>query len=220
MRMTLVDEIARGLNAAGVPPDFGPDRSPLLILILCALACGRPVSGDQVDKMAAALDLATEDAHQFLDGICERDGAGRIVWTMGLSMNDHWDHQFYVNGTPLRTWCAWDTLFLPALLIRTARIVSFSPGRKTEVRVTVSPAKVEWACPETAVVSIVNLGRGHQATSSIEAIWSNFCHQAYFFPTEQEAEEWAGDKENISILSVEEAYELGKRTFSKLLSYA
>ena len=85
---------------------------------------------------------------------------------------------------------------------------------------TVSPAQVEWACPETAVVSIVNPGGGDQHTSSVEAIWSNFWHQVYFFPTEQEGEEWAEDKENISILSVEEAYELGKRTFSKLLSYA
>ena len=75
------------------------------------------------------------------------------------------------------------------------------------------------------MVSIVNLVTGDQDnssqdTSSIEAIWSNFCHQVYFFPSAQEAEEWAEDKENISILSVEEAYELGKQAFSKLLSYA
>ena len=216
----MVDEIASGLNAMGIPPDFGPYRSRLLLRVLKRLACGRPVTRDQVDQMAADLGLATEDPHQFLDGICERDGAGRIVGAMGLSLNGQWAHQFYVNGTPLRTWCAWDTLFLPALLKRTASIVSFSPGSKKEVRVTVSPEQVEWACPKTAVVSIVNVGTGDQDTSSIRAIWSNFCHQVYFFPSEQEAEEWAEHKENISILSVEEAYELGKRTFSKLLSYA
>ena len=225
MRTTLVDEIAQGMNAAGIPPDFGPERSALLIRVLRTLACGRPISVDQVDKMAADIGLATQDAHQFLEGICERDDAGRIVGTMGLSLNGHWAHQFYVNGTALRTWCAWDTLFLPALLKRTASIVSFSPGSKKEVRVTVSPAQVEWTCPKTAVVSIVNLVTGDQDNSSqdtpsIEAIWSNFCHQVYFFPTAQEAEEWAEDKENISILSVEEAYELGKQAFSKLLSYA
>ena len=220
MRTSLVHEIALGLHAAGITPDFGPQWSPLLLRVLRTLACRRPVSEDQVDKMAADRGLATEDAHQFLDKICERDGAGRIVGTMGLSMNGRWAHQFYVNGTPLRTWCAWDTLFLPALLKRTAGIVSFSPRRKKEVRVTVSPAQVEWAYPTTAVVSIMNPGIGAQHTSSVEGIWSNFCRQGYFFPDEEEAEEWAEDKENISILSVEEAYELGNRTFSTLLAYA
>jgi hypothetical protein len=62
-------------------------------------------------------------------------------------MNDLWDHQFYVNGTGLRTWCARDTLFFPTLLKRTASIASFSPRIKREVRVTVSPEQGEWACP-------------------------------------------------------------------------
>ena len=83
-----------------------------------------------------------------------------------------------------------------------------------------SPNRVEWSCPSEAVVSIVTIDGKSQDTGSMEAVWSNFCHQVYFFPTEQEAEEWAEDRENISILSVEEAYELGKRTFSKLLAYA
>jgi len=204
----------------GIPPDFGPDRFRLLLRVLKTLACGRPVNRHQVVQIAADLDMSPKEAHEVLAGVCERDAEGRILGSMGLSLNDQWASRFYVNGTQLRTWCAWDSLFLPPLLNRTASIVSFSPRRKKEVRVTVSPAQVEWACPKTAVVSIVNLGTRDQDTSSVEAIRSNFCHQVYFFPTEQEAEEWAEDKENISILSVEEAYELGKRTFSKLLSYA
>ena len=204
----------------GIPPDFSPGRSRLVLRVLKRLACGRPVTRDQVDQMAADLDMIPEEAHGFLAQVCERDYEGRILNSMGLSLSDRWAHRFYVNGTQLRTLCAWDSLYLPPLLNRTASIVSLSPASKKEVRVTVSPEQVEWACPETAVVSIVTLGIGHQDASFVETLWSNFCHRVYFFPTEQEAEGWAEDKENISILSVEEAYELGKRTFSKLLSYA
>lgn len=220
MVTTLVDGIVSGLDAMGTPPDFGRGRSRLLLRVLERLACGRPVSHDQVDQMAADLDVSAEQAHEFLDEVCERDAEGRILGCMGLSLNDRWPHRFYVNGTALRTWCAWDTLFLPRLLKRTASVVSFSPDSKKEVRVTVSPEQVEWACPETAVVSIVNLDAGDQDTCSVESIWSKFCQQVYFFPARQDAEAWAEDQENISILSVQEAYELGKRKFSKLLSYA
>lgn len=45
---------------------------------------------------------------------------------MGLSLNDH-PHQFEVGGRELRTWCAWDTLFLPPMLGQTAYVVPRDP---------------------------------------------------------------------------------------------
>ena len=220
METTLVDDIVAELGALGTPPDFGPGRSQLLLRVLERLGCGRPVTKGQVEDMIAGLDISQDEAQKFLDGLCERDAGGQIIGCIGLSLNGQWPHRFYVNGTALRTWCAWDTLFLPTLLNRTASIVSFSPASKKEVRVTVSPVQVEWTCPRTAVVSIVNLNLADRDTCSVESIWSNFCQQVYFFPAQQDAEEWATDKENISILPVDEAYALGKQYFSKLLSYA
>jgi len=220
MEPTLVDDIVAELGALGIPPDFGPGRSQLLLRVLERLGCGRPVTEGQVHGMIADLDISQDEAEEFLDGFCERDAGGRIIGCMGLSLSGRWPHRFYVNGTALRAWCAWDTLFLPTLLNRTASIVSFSPASKKEVRVTVSPVQVEWTCPNTAVVSIVNLNLADRDTCSVKSIWSTFCQQVYFFHTQQDAEEWAADKEYISILPVEEAYELGKRYFSKLLSYA
>ena len=215
-----VDEIVSGLNAVGIPPDFGPARSRLLLRVLKMLACGRPVLRDQVDQMAADLDMSPEEAHKFLAEVCERDAEGRILGSMGLSLNDQWANHFYVNGTQLSTGCAWDSLFLPPLLDRTASTISCSPRDKKQVRVTVSPDRVEWSCPSGAVVSIVTIDGESQDTNSIEATWGRFCHQAYFFASREEAQAWAEDKENIVILSLEEAYELGKRTLSKLLTYA
>jgi hypothetical protein len=51
-------------------------------------------------------------------------------------------------------------------------------------------------------------------------VWSQFCHQVYFFATQAEAEEWAKDRENIEILSVAEAFELGELAFSSVIQYA
>ena len=219
MTTAMVDEIVHNLYEPSLPLDFGPGRSRLLIRVVRTLACGRPVTVDQVDQMAARLDMSPVDARQFLKQVSERDAEGRIIGALGLSLHDQWAHRFYVNGIPLRTWCAWDALFLPPILNRNASIVSFSPVGRKEVRLTVSPHQVEWSYPEGAVVSMVDFGEFGPGASSVEAIWSSFCHRGYFCPTEQEAEEWAEDQENISILSVEEGYELGKRTFSKLLAY-
>ena len=99
MRTTVADEIVSGLNAMGIPPNFGPDRSRMLLRVLKRLACGRPVTRGQVDQMAADLDMSPEEAHGFLAEVCERDAEGRILGSLGLSLNERWAHRFYVNGT-------------------------------------------------------------------------------------------------------------------------
>ena len=63
-------------------------------------------------------------------------------------------------------------------------------------------------------------GPSKDDTSSVEAIYGNFCEQIHFFTSREEAESWAEGRENIVILSVEEGYELGKLAFSELLAYA
>ena len=70
-----------------------------------------------------------------------------------------------------------------------------------------------------AVVTVVALDPGKHDVSSIEAVWGAFCHQVYFFASRQEAERWASGKEDIEILTVEEAYALGRMAFSELNSY-
>lgn len=46
-----------------------------------------------------------------------------------------------------------------------------------------------------------------------------FCHQVYFFASQEEAEAWSKDRENIEILSVEEAFDLGELAFAGVLQY-
>ena len=103
---------------------------------------------------------------------------------------------------------------------KTVVVESESPVSGETVSLVVSPEKVESSTPPGAVVSIATIDPAIQDVSSVEAIWSNFCHQVFFFPSRDEAEQWAQGKTNISILSVHDAYELGKQAFSDLLTYA
>ncbi len=220
MNSLLVTEVAERLRAVGIPPDFGPDRSRLLVQTYRALAKGRPLTKDRVDEIATSLGIAKEEAHGFLKEVTERDAEGNIVGVVGLSLNENWAHRFYVNGASLRTWCAWDSLFIPPLLNQKVIIESDSPESKEKIRLTVSPERIEQSDPVDAVVSIVALDPKKHDVSSVEAIWGNFCHQVLFFASRDEAERWAAGREDIVILTVEEAYELGKQLFSGVLAYA
>ena len=220
MNTELVAEIASRLRAVGVPPDFGPDRSRLLIQTYRALAKGRPLTADQVNEIATNLGIDREDAEGFLREVTERDAEDNIIGVIGLSLNEDWVHRFYVNGASLRTWCAWDSLFIAPLLKQTVTIESDSPETKETVRVTVGQEGIEQTNPADAVVTVVALDPKKHDVSSLEAIWGAFCHQVYFFASREEAERWAAGREDIEVLTVEEAYELGKQSFNELNSYA
>ncbi len=214
-----VTEIARKWNGAGNALNWSPDNSRLLIRVWRTLAKGRPVSGEQIDQIISDLGVNQDEAGEFLKGVTERDSGDSIVGIFGLSLNDH-PHRFSVNGASLTTWCAEDALFLPAMLAQKATVESYSPLSKEKIRLTVGPETVEEVSPADAVVSIVTLDPSKVDTSSMEAIYGNFCEQIHFFASREEAERWAAERENIDILSVEEGYELGKLAFSGLLAYA
>ncbi len=215
-----IQAIAEKLNQAGVPPKFSPEISRLLTSVMKTLAKGKPVTGAEVDEIIAELDMDHDKAEQFLRSVCERDADDNIIGIVGLSLNESWAHRFQVKDASMRTWCAWDTLFIPLLIDETAAIESESPISDETVRVTVSPEGVKEVIPATAVVSVVVLDPDNGQADSVEEIWSQFCHQVYFFTSREEAEKWAADRHHIEVLTVKEAFELGRHAWSSVLEAA
>jgi alkylmercury lyase len=211
--------MARKLTQDGGLFDYGRDRSRLVLRILRTLAHGRPVSGAQVDQIAAELGMARDDVHGFLREVTERDAADRIVGVLGLSLGEH-PHRFSMNGQRMSAWCAEDTLFLPALLCQIATVESTSPLSRETVRLTVSPGGVREVSPAGAVVSIVIVDPDATVLPSVEAIWRTFCCHIHFFASREEAERWAGSRGDIAILSPDEGYEMGRLLMSRFLTHA
>ena len=211
-------EAMRKLTETGGLLDYGPDGSHLLIQVMRELAQGHSIPKGRVDQIIGDLGIAREDAYRFLRKWAERDADGNVFGVMGLSLNDT-PHRFYVNGTRMSTWCAGDALFVPAVLCRTATVESKSPVSRERVRLTVSPKGVEEVDPPGAVVSIVIVDPDDADMASVEAIWGTFCHHMFFFASHEEAERWAAGRDDIEILSVEEAYELMRLMSSRFLAY-
>jgi alkylmercury lyase len=221
-KSTRATETMVKLTRAGGVFDYGTPRSRLLLRVLRALGQGRPVSPEQVDQIVAETGITRDDAQAFLSQVAERASDNRIMGILGLSLNET-AHRFTVNGRQLFTWCALDTLFLPALLSQPASVESVSPVGATTIRLTISPQRVDAADPSGAVVSTVVVDPDVSATSSVEAIWSTFCHHIFFFGTREEAEGWATERDNsnaIEILSLDDAFELGRRLSGTLLAQA
>jgi alkylmercury lyase len=211
-------EAMRKYTKPGGLLDYGPDLSPLLVRLMRELAHGQPVPRERADRIATDVGSDPEETHKLLHEVTERDAYNNVVGIMGLSLNDT-PHRFYVNGTRLSAWCAEDTFFLPAVLDRTATVESKSPVTGERVSLTVSPQGVEEVDPADAVVSMVIIDPEDANMGSVEAIWGIFCHHIFFFASREEAERWAAGRDDIELLSVDEAYQLGRQLSSRFLTY-
>jgi alkylmercury lyase len=216
MSSTRAEKPMMKLAEAGGPLDFSPDRARLFVGVARTLAQGRPIAGEQFDRIAAELGIAPEEAQQFLDEWAERDGEGAIVG-VGLTLNET-PHQISVDGSRLWAWCAEDTLFYPVVLNQSATIESASPVSGELTRLRVSPTRVEAVSPAGAVVSLPVVDPDAADLSSVDAIWNTFCYHSFFFPSRTEAEHWADGREDIEIVPVEEGFAIGRQLAARMLA--
>ena len=207
-----VTEIAASMRAAGFPPRFDADESRLLIKLLQLVAEGSPVPCSMAGLPATRLQMPLEKTASLVERQCEFDADGNIVGILGLSQNDH-PHRFMVNGKLLSTWCAWDALFLPALLRQIAEVESTCPATKASIHARITPEKVETIQPSESVLSIAlpkETGRNFESAE----IRSTFCCHVHFFVSQESAAEWISEKNyDLKMLSVEDGFELGQLVF-------
>jgi len=116
-------------------------------------------------------------------------------------------HSFRVDGQQLYTWCAWDALFIPQIINKTAHVESTCPITNAKINLTVTPEGIVEHSPEDIVVSMINPDAGKFNADIIK----NFCHFIYFFSSENAGKEWVAKNEGTFLLTLEEAQELSKQ---------
>lgn len=143
----LVDELV-----AARPPLDEPERR-LAIALYRLLAERRSVSPSRLAEHAGVdpeeVERLLERRHgaQLDDG-----GAVEGFWGLALSATPH---RLQVNGKTLHAWCAWDTLFLPALIGATVGVESSCASTDMPIALTVAPEGVTRVVPEGTVLSFV-----------------------------------------------------------------
>ena len=186
------------------------DDAPLALALLDELAKGEPVS---VSHLARAVERGQADLAATLDRWpnVRYDQLGRVVAFAGLSVAPS-EHRFEVAGRQLYTWCAWDTLFLPSLLGREARVESSCPVTGTEVRLTVGPDGVQVAEPSALQVSFPA-----PASTDTADIIASFCCHVHFLAGQEAAAKWLAENQDGLTLSLDDAVELGRLATRQLL---
>jgi alkylmercury lyase len=192
-------------------PHFLPEEQPVAVALYRELAKGRAVDAAQLGR---ALGISPAEGHALLRRDCINDlvysdDQGRVLGFGGLAAAPM-HHRFEVDGRILSTWCAWDSLFIPEILGRPARITSPDPESGELVRLVVTPDRVESAEPPGAVVSFV-LPDAEVFGTSAANVMAKFCHFIFFFASRLSGESWVARHPGTFLYSLDEAFVLAKR---------
>ncbi len=200
MHPAQLETIARALlQTSDIPSSQRPLRRQLTRL----LAGGQPVAPAH---LARAMHASVEEIRAALQEIpeLEYDEQGNIVGK-GLTLIPT-AHQFHVNHHPLFTWCAWDALYFPVLLSSSAQVISRCPVTAETIRFTATPEQICDLDPKGAMISLVI----SDATACSTNVRETFCCYSHFFSSPQAAASWQKKHPDALLLSVEEAYQVGK----------
>ena len=164
---------------------------------------GRPVAPE---LLASGLHRDLEEVRAILGTHpeLEYNAQGNLVGS-GLTLVPT-THRFQVGQRTLFAWCAFDTLTYPVELHLSAQVTSRCPVTGSSIRLTVTPEQVLDLDPGATHVSLVV----DVAAECSYNVRQDVCNFGHFFASRQAALLWRTAHPQVVILSVEQAYQVGK----------
>ncbi len=206
---TDIDQASAMMDAV---PALGEDAKRLAVELYRQLALGEPV---RQESLAEALGVPSEEIAALLQdeqlkGWVFYDDENSVIGFRGLAIRKML-HRFEVDGRTLYTWCAIDSLFIPDLLGKPAKVESRDPHTGTAITLTVTPDGVESVEPAAAVMSIL-IGDPEVVKTNPTKVMASFCHHIFFLESPETGAEWAAQHgEGTFLVTLDEAFALGKR---------
>ena len=186
-------------------PALDPTGQRLSLALYRELARGAPVSPPSLaDRVEMRAEMVVRQLRSW-PGVYY-DGEQRVVGFWGLTIAPM-PHCLRVDGRELYAWCAWDTLFLPALLCTSVEVESSCRATGAPVRLTVTPHGVESAQPAGLSVSFLL----PEAEAMNADVITSFCHYVHFFNSREAAQPWLDEHPETFLLQLADAYEFGRR---------
>ena len=212
-KIPTLDQYWEGL-AANLP-SFSPEEQSVAVTLYRELAKGQAVDAAQLGRVlgVSAAEGRALLARDSIRAFVYSDDQGRVLGFGGLAVGQM-QHRFEVDSRTLWTWCAWDSLFIPEILGKPARVTSADPENGEVIRLLVSPDGIESAEPGDAVVSFV-LPDAHDFQTSAANVMANFCHFVFFFTSRSSGERWMTKHPGTFLYSLQEAFALAKRLNAK-----
>jgi alkylmercury lyase len=229
-----VGELLSPLSASFRPSGLSSNARTVLVHAARLLTGGRPVTAAEI---AAASGLSLSQTREELSGLASfglalLDSDGLLEGAIGLSLTQT-RHRFRIHEQELYTWCAFDALFLPAVLNRRAIVESRCPVAGRSLKLVVSPESIESVDPATIFLSFVIPGStpsapdcccptegaqdAESARRSVAGPEGSFCSQVHFFVSEEAGSEWMAEHPGASLLPPHTAFRIGREALARPL---
>jgi alkylmercury lyase len=163
------------------------------------LAEGQPVPLDRIAATISRPVAEVEAALRRQPGT-DWDERGRLVG-FGVTLRPTPHRLTFDDGRTVFTWCASDSLVVPAIVGRPVTLESPCAATGRPIRVRVTPERVESVDPPTAVVSMVRPDR-------VDDIRGEVCSLGSFAVSEDAAAEWLAAHPEGMVHSVSEDFRL------------
>jgi hypothetical protein len=205
---TTIQDLARAIAAASDPLDEQSRRIATAIIDL--LAQGDPITPAQIADHALVSEEVVLATLKGWPGGVFWDDEGRVIGSWGLAISEM-PHKFQADGgKPITAWCALDPFLIVPVIGRPARVESKDPVTGEPVTMTVTPQGLKDVSPATAVVSFVAPTKPFYSD-----VIQSFCESVLNFASQESAEHWASERSGIVLLPAAEAFEVGRRAWSK-----
>lgn len=174
------------------------------------IAAGLPV---EIEGLSQAVGRDRVEVAEILEAIPTSnflyDSGGRMIGFRGLGQVPTRHHLGFA-GRRLYAWCAFDCLFLPALLGGAIEVATSCRASGAEIRLSVTPEGVNAAAPETAVLSFVT----PEAAKMRAEVRDAFCCHVNFFAGVEAAEGWFATRpeapSGTTVLTLAQGFELAR----------
>lgn len=169
------------------------------------LAKGEPVADRAIANQTGLTVEQVAPALESWGGVY-RDGNNDIIGFWGLTIAEMPPHLLQVNRVNLFAWCAWDTLFLPAVLNAEVSVQSKDANSGETVTLTITSQGVTERSHGQMVVSFLLPTRPFP-----DDVIQNFCHYVHFFTDPKSTRPWLDTHKNTFAIPLDEAFALGQR---------
>jgi len=204
---TVIDSPDLNALLGAFPDEFvriSLEEQGVAIALYRLLALGKPVTRLHLAQVSSKPVAEVDHLLEKWPSVYH-DNIGNVIGFWGLSIGEM-PHKLLINGRELYAWCAWDTLFLPALLGSTTQISSCCSQSGKIIKLTIDPACIASVDPQTAVLSFIT----PDENGIREDVINNFCHSVLFFASPALGEQWVAEHPGTFLISVENAFELAQ----------
>jgi len=184
-------------------PEINSEQQQLSLALYRSLALGKPVAVAHLEDATGLAGEVIDQTLQSWPGVFFDDNKN-VIGFWGIS-NRETSHRLFVNGQTSYAWCAWDALFIPALLSETVQVSSQCPVTDSKIELVISPTRAKVIGDKPLFVSFLM----PDMDGMKENVTTNFCHFVYFFDSLQVAEQWIAKHPGTFLLSLDDAFSIG-----------